>query len=542
MTPLVCVRIVFLFSAVHYILNSKVNLMTHRFKEITGFLLLYIFAHTAFSQITVTPDKAGYSYNAGELMNFVVTAESAGTATYEIRYDVATPILAKGSVEVTAGTPAYIPFRADSPCFVLCKVEMNGASDLAGAAFSRDDIDSYEEEPADFEEYWANAKAELATIPLDPHVTFLEDSYHTHTYKVDLASVHNRRVYGYVSIPEGEGPFPAILILPPYGSDAGHVHPKPYYATDGAIFMVISIHNVPPDEYDTLSYQPNVLTNRDSFYYHDSFLAGVRAIDYIFSMDEFDGESLGVMGTSQGGGLSMVLAGLDNRVKLLIEKVGALCEHSGYKYNRTCGFPRYLRTAHYTGDAEAAASEVKYYDAVYFAKRYKGPVLGVVSWEDQTCSPATGTSALNQMTGTKIVMNALEHGHGSPSVIHDIQFDFMRLNFPNMYHVPFPLEFRTTGYFAEAGTPVSTTINTSVNLQGRIEYNQEQVTDLPVRWTKTSGPGKMTFTNPGSNATMATFSHPGTYILKFEATYLNFPSDEPVMLTISDSVEVTVTE
>lgn len=508
-----------------------------------GFLVVtFVMAQISVAQISVTPDRIGYTYDAGELMNFLVTAEQTGTVTYEIRYDRATPILSKGTVEVTAGRTAYIPFRAQAPCFVLCTVEMDGETDLAGAAFSPDNIDSYEEEPDDFDEFWAENLARLADIPMDANVTFLEDSYHAHTYRVDLASVDGRRVYGYVSIPEGEGPFPAILVLPPYGSDADHVRPKPYYAAQGAIFMMISIHNVPPDEYDPLSYEPNVLTNRDSFYYKNAFLAGVRAIDYIFSMEKFDGEQFGVMGTSQGGGLSMVLAGLDSRVKILIEKVGALCEHSGYKYNRTCGFPRYLRAAGYERLAAEAASEVKYFDAVYFAKRYEGPVLAVVSWEDETCAPATGTSAINNMMGTKIVMNALEHGHGSPTEIFDIQFDFMRLNFPTMHKVPFPLENRTTGYFAEAGENITTPTNSSLDLQGRIEFNQETVTNLPIKWTKISGPGKVIFSSPNTTDTSVSFSLPGVYVLKFEATDYDFPTEEPVVLKISDNVVITVTE
>ena len=62
--------------------------------------------------------------------------------------------------------------------------------------------------------------------------------------------------------------------------------------------------------------------NRDEIYFKRVYIGCVRAADYIFSMDEFDGENLIVYGGSQGGALAIVTAALDPQ--LLNYSVGTI--------------------------------------------------------------------------------------------------------------------------------------------------------------------------------------------------------------------------
>ena len=79
-----------------------------------------------------------------------------------------------------------------------------------------------------FDSYWAAVDEELVAIPgrpvLDP-LPALTTADAT-TYAVRLASIGPYRIFGHLSIPAGEGPFPALLQLPRYGS-VNHVpHPN----------------------------------------------------------------------------------------------------------------------------------------------------------------------------------------------------------------------------------------------------------------------------------------------------------------------------
>jgi cephalosporin-C deacetylase-like acetyl esterase len=71
----------------------------------------------------------------------------------------------------------------------------------------------------------------------------------------------------------------------------------------------------------------------------------VRAVDYIFSLPEFDGSTIAVTGGSQGGALSIVTAGLDSRIKYLAAFYPAMCDFTGYLYGRAGGWPHMFNEA-----------------------------------------------------------------------------------------------------------------------------------------------------------------------------------------------------
>ena len=76
------------------------------------------------------------------------------------------------------------------------------------------------EQPADFDAFWQGVLAELAQLPLAPEVEEipLRSSEFATVYGVRLTSIGPYRIFGYLSVPKGQGPFPARYFLPRYGS------------------------------------------------------------------------------------------------------------------------------------------------------------------------------------------------------------------------------------------------------------------------------------------------------------------------------------
>ena len=76
------------------------------------------------------------------------------------------------------------------------------------------------ERPEDFDAFWQGVLAELAQVPAAPEVEEvpLRSTDYATVYGVRLTSVGPYRIYGYLSIPHGQGPFPARYFLPRYGS------------------------------------------------------------------------------------------------------------------------------------------------------------------------------------------------------------------------------------------------------------------------------------------------------------------------------------
>ena len=507
-----------------------------------SFLLLNA---SAWAQLELKADRNNAVYNTGETIQFQVRSSTSGSATYKITHDRYASPIESDTLNLQAGVQKVITFSSSDPALVLLTLEQNGQAIKAAAAISPLQLGPLEDEPADFDAFWNISKAELAAIPMDAQLTAYSNTTYSTTYKVNLASVGGRRVYGYISVPAGVGPFPAILTLPAFGSSPNVATPDISIAEKGgAISMSISIHNAEPDQVDANAYQPDVITDPNNMYDRLAVLAGVRAIDYLFSRSDFDGQSLGVVGVSQGGGLSLMLAGIDDRVKLLAHSNSTHCQHSGLKYEQASGFPYYLnRSRSEVGtDAheQATLAASKYFDAVYFARRYNGPSLTVISYEDETCPPATVFAAYNELKGQKTLVNARDLGHNHPTEYWDGRFDFFRRHFPATLIPPWPWPSTTTGYLINAGADRNIDLSESLPLSGSLNLNGLSLSNLPVEWTVVEGPGTVNFDNAMAVNTSATFSQPGAYVLRLTAYDYQQLAADAKFYTLIDELTVMV--
>ncbi|MDF3056275.1 MAG: acetylxylan esterase [Rariglobus sp.] len=399
-------------------------------------------ARVAAVQVRVAPDRAGWTYQAGEPVKFLVnvTADNQPLAGATLRYKVGpemlpadekTASLPEGGLVIDGGT-------LKEPGFIRCSVTVDVAGKtyrgLATAGLSPEKIQPTQTDPADFDAFWEAGKAELAKIPLEARQTLMPDAC-TDTVNVYHVSFRNvgggwnklyARVYGILCVPKAPGKYPAVLGVPGAGV-------RPYggmkeLAARGAITLQIGIHgipvNLPQETYDQLGagalngYNSFNLDNRDAYYYRRVYLGCVRANDFLVSLPEYDGKNLVVTGGSQGGQLSIVTAALDPRVKGLAAFYPAYCDVTGYLHGRAGGWPHMMRANEKTGEASRHATAEKiavtgYYDAVNFARRLKVPVHFAWGYNDETCPPTSLYAVYNVITSPKRLVLALETGHST---------------------------------------------------------------------------------------------------------------------------------
>jgi cephalosporin-C deacetylase-like acetyl esterase len=345
---------------------------------------------------------------------------------YEFGPEMMTPvkrdssILKNGHLLIEGGTMKEPGFLR---CKVVAIVDGSNYEGLATAAYDPDQIKPTTELPADFIQFWEKAKNEASVIPLDVKLTLLPDPC-TEKVNVYQANIQNyktgSRLYGILCIPKKPGKYPALLRVPgagvrPYNGDIST-------AENGIITFEIGIHGIPvtmeANIYNDLGkttldgYPFFNLDDRDRYYYRKVYLGCVRAIDFIFSLPEFDGTNLAVTGGSQGGALSIVTAGLDSRVKYLAAFYPALSDLTGYLYGRAGGWPHMFNDANKLFNAKKDKIETsKYYDVVNFARMIKVP--GFYSWgyNDVTCPPTSMYSAYNVITAAKTLFLVEETGH-----------------------------------------------------------------------------------------------------------------------------------
>lgn len=498
------------------------------------------------AQVEISVDRNTAIYQPGEIIQFNI--EGSGEATYRIFSDRFTSSLEQGKLNLHSWETNTIHFQASQPGIYVCQVYQNFQARIAAAAVAPLSIETKMEPPADLMDFWNAQLAELASVPIDVDLEFETSTEYSESYEFSLATVNNRRVYGYISIPKGNGSYPAILNLPAFGDNAnGTQIPDQTAERGGAITASITIHNADVNQADPDAYEPDVITNADSLYYKLAVLAGVRVIDYIFTRPEFDGQNMAVNGVSQGGGLSMIIAGLDDRVNGLAYSNSALCVNHGQYYDQASGFPYYLNQTREQNFSETeylqTIEATRYIDAAFFAARYDGPSLGIVGYQDTICPAQTVLTAHNALRGQKTLVHVKNLDHSHPNDYWDGRIDFYRRLFPAMQNPPWPFAEIKTGFYADAGTDLTTTTGQPVNLNGTVF--QEGIPNLiwKVDWTVEEGSGNVSFSNANNRVTTATFGSPGTYLLRFTAydkDKIDLDGEEAKLITMSDYVRVTV--
>lgn len=381
--------------------------------------------------ITVAPDRTDWTYKIGENVEFSVSITQSGVPVpvenvrFVVMEEKMSPIK-EGSLNLKDGKAKTQKFTMNTPGFLRCEVyatidgkEYKG---LGTAAFEPDKIRPTVKMPSDFTSFWNAAKAELSQIPLDYKMTHLPErsSQHVDVYHVSFQNIRNSRIYGILSIPKGDDKYPAILNVPgagirPYQGDIGK-------SLRGAISLQIGIHGIPVDMpqevYNNLSsgglnsYWHFNNFDKDLFYYKRVYLGCVRAVDFLVSLPQYDGNNLAVQGGSQGGALAITTAALDPRVKYLAAVYPALSDLTGYLNGRAGGWPHVFgpQNLKYYNKPEVIET-LAYYDVVNFARILNTPGFYTWGFNDETCPPTSYYSAYNEIKAPKEVFIVPETGH-----------------------------------------------------------------------------------------------------------------------------------
>lgn len=395
-------------------------------------------------QVDVAPEHADWTYKSGEQLKFNVNLIRLNVPldgvelNYELSEDMMPPFKT-GKVKVKDGKAVIDAGKFNKPVFIRCKAWLNyegyNYDGLATAGYDPDKIVPTTTNPADFVKFWDDAKASLARVSMNPIMTLMPERCNSKTdvYHVSITNIDNSRVYGILSVPKKPGKYPAILNVPgagirPYGGDVGT-------ADGGFITLEIGIHgvpvNMPQQVYNDLSsgalntYMTHRLDDKDRYYYRRVYLGCVRAVDFLTSLEQWDGKNMFVRGGSQGGALSIVTAGLDDRITALVAYYPALCDLTGYLHGRAGGWPHLFRN---DGDLKTKEriETTYYYDVVNFARLVKAPGFYAFGYNDTVCPPTSMFSAYNVITAPKQLFLAPHTGHWTVNEETDRAWKWLR--------------------------------------------------------------------------------------------------------------------
>lgn len=414
-------------------------MMKRRIQFLLIFVIVFCFAELSaqpveqFIKVFVAPDHSDWTYKTGEAVKFTITIIQNGNPLKDakIRYQVGPEklepttkkenvILPKGTLTVDGGT-----FKTGGFLRCIAEAEVDGKlyKGMGTAGFDPLTIKPTVTNPADFTQFWDQAKTDLAAIPIDARMTLLAErcTEKVNVYHVNLQNFKvGSRLYGILCVPKKEGKYPALLKVPgagvrPYAGDIA-------MAEKGIITFEIGIHGIPvtmdPGVYNDLGYSALSsyfnynLDNKDRYYYKRVYIGCVRANDFLVGLPQFDGTNLAVTGGSQGGALSIITAALDPRVKYLASFYPALSDMTGYLNGRAGGWPHIFDKNNLPfNNSKEKIETVGYYDVVNFARLLKVP--GLYSWgfNDETCPPTSMYASYNVITAPKDLYLAQETGH-----------------------------------------------------------------------------------------------------------------------------------
>ena len=274
--------------------------------------------------------------------------------------------------------------------------------------------------PSDFASFWQNtvteARAAGGAVTMVPAETTLKL---VEVFDVTFSGFGGHPVKGWLVLPrERTGRLPLLVQYVGYGGGRGFPHEQLHWAASGFAYFRMDTRGqgsgwsigATPDPVGSTSQIPGVMTkgilDRNDYYYRRLFTDGVRAVDALIDQDFVDAERVAVCGGSQGGGIALAVAGIDERVKAVMPDVPFLCD-----------FPRAVRTAardpygeiarflaQHRDKKEQVFETLRYFDGVNFARQSKAAALFSVALMDDVCPPSTVYGAFRAFAGADKTM------------------------------------------------------------------------------------------------------------------------------------------
>ena len=353
-----------------------------------------------------------------------------GEVTYVMTKD-GLPTDQQGKAAIVDGK-AVVQGKLAEPGFLQLRVSYRSdpkaapVTALAGAGIDVEMIKPSAPVPDDFDAFWTEQKTKLAAVPVNARLTSVPSASNTIASFDVQADCIGAPVSGYLAKPIGAKPKsrPVIMTVHGAGVSSSSLNGAGSWADKGFIAMDMNAHGLPngkPLEYykqlnatTMKDYRYEGRDSREKCYFTGMFLRLVRGLDVLTSQPEWDGKTVIVYGSSQGGYQAIVAAGLDPRVTFFCAGVPAGSDHTGMLANRIAGWPKLVPNGP-NGKPDAKVVEAaRYVDAMNFATRTKAKgCFFTVGFIDGTCPPTSVYAAYNALTIPKQIYNDIPSGHAN---------------------------------------------------------------------------------------------------------------------------------
>lgn len=295
------------------------------------------------------------------------------------------------------------------------------------------------QEAADFDTFWQRTLAEAQSYPLDARFEPVDYGLRTvETFDVTFNGYKGQPIKGWLILPkERRELLPCVVEYIGYGGGRGFPTDWLQWASAGFAHLVMDTRGQgsswrqgdTPDIPDVGSspHVPGFMTlgvlSPETYYYRRVFVDGVRAVAAAMAHTAVDPNRITVTGGSQGGGITLAVAGLETAVKVALPEVPFLCHyrhatatvdtHPYFEITQFCRFHR--------DKVETVFNTLSYFDGVNFAARAQAQSLFSVGLMDDICPPSTVFAAYNHYAGPKAIKVYTYNNHEGGGNYHAIE-------------------------------------------------------------------------------------------------------------------------
>ena len=290
--------------------------------------------------------------------------------------------------------------------------------------------------PDDLDRFWSDTLAEARGHPLDATFNRFDGGLVVFdTYDVTFAGFGGSPVRAWLHLPAGSrGPLPAVVEFVGYGGGRGLAHERVLWAAAGYAHLVMdtrgqgsswAVGDTPDPDATGAPSHPGFMTqgilDPRTYYYRRTYTDAVRAVEAVRAHPAVDPARVAVTGGSQGGGMTLAVAGLMDGLAAIAPDVPFLCDFpratTFVDTNPYAEIARYLKT--HRDHVEQSYRTLAYFDGAILGRRATAPALFSVGLMDQVCPPSTVYAAFNHYAGPKEMREYPFNDHEGGGGFHD---------------------------------------------------------------------------------------------------------------------------
>jgi cephalosporin-C deacetylase len=273
-------------------------------------------------------------------------------------------------------------------------------------------------EPADFDAFWASTLAEARQEPIDLRLEPVESGLRTiDAFDATFRGFGGQPIKGWLLLPAvRSGSLPIVVEYIGYGGGRGIPLERLVWSSAGYANFIMDnrgqgtwgpVGGTPDAVQEVEPAHPGYMTRGISdpsdHFYRRLMTDAVRAIDAVHEIEGIDQSRIAAFGGSQGGGLSLAVAGLEPRVGTLFSDVPFLCHYRrATEITEEDPYGEIVRYLRYRRDrVERVFGTLAYFDGMNFAARAEASALFSVGLMDNVCPPSTVFAAYNHYRGPK---------------------------------------------------------------------------------------------------------------------------------------------